>query len=111
MTKKVSKKDKDTTDAEETASDNEVGSVRFEDPILNKKYIAEVVVHWRAAVPALVVDVKDRRQFIMDTEFGTNSLGFNLVTWNGDSGLAHVPPGAAQERAIGNPQETQHPSR
>ena len=98
-------------DNEETSSPKNTEDIinEIEDPILNKKFISEFVTHLRAAVPALVVDVRDRKQFVMDVDFACKELDFNLVQWNADSGLTHIPPGTVLERPVGNPQETQHP--
>jgi len=81
-----------------------------EDTILNEKFINELIVHVRSAVPALVVDVHDRRQFVKDIKEAVSrpTIDGSIVYWDGDEGLHYFPNNGTNARSLGTG-DTTHP--
>jgi hypothetical protein len=82
--------------------------------IANQKFIETLSIHLRAACPAMVVDVNDRCQLVLDVKAVAETQleeVMNVVSWNADTGLAHHPHGSIQDRPVGNATETAHPMK
>ena len=73
----------------------------LKNPMLNQRFINDVVTHWRGAVPAMVVNTRDRRQFNVDIEEAAGRLGFKIVHWDADMGLVYKEPKSMNVRRIG----------
>lgn len=96
-------------DNNEVSTEEEVTS--SENNVLNEKFINNLLVHFRSAVPCMVCDVHDRRQFVRDVKNAAARIEASIVYWDADEGLHYFPNGnnAVNARALGNGEATQHP--
>lgn len=93
---------------EENNEDNQPEVEPNANAVLNEKFINDLLVHFRSAVPALVVDVHDRRQFVKDVKTAAERVDASIVYWDGDEGLHYFPNNGINARQLGST-DTTHP--
>ena len=95
------------SDTNDTQVEDEVTPTEGQN--LDEQYIDEFTVHFRSAVPALVVkNCKDRKRLIKCTKVAAERLGATVVFWDADEGLHYFPNNGVNGKQLGaNP--TEHP--
>jgi len=77
--------------------------------VLNERFINDLLVHFRSAVPCLVCDVHDRRQFVRDVKTAASRVDAKVVYWDADEGLHFFPNNSVSAKSLGSGEATQHP--